>query len=100
MCDFLSPALTASGCLGLFLSLQAGTRLAVSLNGSFPFDCGFLLERGDGRLHLIHASADFVDLSELLGREQAVRDHRAVNQGCPQVIGRRDQVATPKPRIA
>lgn len=52
------------------------------------------------RLHRLHLRPDVVDLPQLLGRKQTVRDHRAVDQLRPEVVGRRDHAPEAEGEIA
>ncbi len=69
-------------------------------NGRLAGHGGLVRDRGLGRTDAVHLGADGVDLGQLLGCDQALGDHRAVDELGPRVVGRRDQVATAEPGVS
>ena len=90
----------ALGGLGLLPGLELCAGLAIGLHGRLAGHRGPMLDRGQRRANAVHLGSDGVDLGQLLGCDEPLGDHRAIDELGSRVVGRRDQVTAAEPGVA
>ena len=88
-----------SAASAFFWAFSAARASRSAWTAASPATAALVLDGGERRLDFVHPGADVVDLVQLLGGEEAVGHHRAVDQLRARVVGGRDQVAAAEPGV-
>src|SRR5262249_36566613 len=98
--DRLSPLLPPFGRFLLLLLLDLRSASAVGFDRLLPGHSCRVLDHFDLRAIALPLQTDCVNFHELLGRQQTVGDHTAIDQFGARIVRSRNEVAAAEPDIA